>query len=170
MQLHIDTVFRGEWSGQVVAYTHNADSNEKRISELENRLKESKAENMNLKFSIISDKIDRVDRKIDRFKMGLEEMIDRIDRKIDSFKMGLEEKIDSVDRKIDRFKMGLEEKIDRVDRKIDRFKMGLEGRIDDVAKDVKTMSKDLSTIKTGLVVIACLCVAPQLSAILTFFK
>jgi TolA-binding protein len=122
----------------VVAYVDNNNSKEERIAELESRLKDSEAKNLDLQFRMMSDKIDHVDRKIDDVKMGL-------DRKIDDVKMGL-------------------------DRKIDDVKMGLDRKIDDIAKDVKTVSKDLSTVKTGLVVIACLCVAPQLSAILDLFK
>jgi peptidoglycan hydrolase CwlO-like protein len=82
----------------VVAYADNANSKDNEISEL-------KAENLNLKFKVISDKIDHVDSKIE----------------------GLEDKIE-----------GLEDKIEEV--------------------------------KIGIVVIACLCAAPQLSSILALLK
>jgi predicted RNase H-like nuclease (RuvC/YqgF family) len=67
----------------VVAYVDNADSMDKQISEL-------KAENLNLQFKMISDKIVRVDCKFDI-----------LDRKIDDVKKDLDRKIDRVDCKID---------------------------------------------------------------------
>jgi peptidoglycan hydrolase CwlO-like protein len=75
----------------------------------------------------------------------------------------------------------LSDKIDHIGRKIDDVKTGLDHKIDDIAEDVKTLSKDhdrkiddvnhkIDDVKTGLVVIACLCLAPQLSEILAVFK
>ena len=46
----------------------------------------------------------------------------------------------------------------------------LDHKIDNNTRELKTLSKDVSTLTIVLVVIACLCVAPQLSTILAFFK
>jgi wobble nucleotide-excising tRNase len=67
----------------VVAYADNADSKDERISKIENRLKESEAENLNLKFSSISDKIDVVDGKISNVAKELKDVKIGLDRKID---------------------------------------------------------------------------------------
>jgi prefoldin subunit 5 len=122
----------------IVAYVDNADSKDKRIYELE-------AENLNLQFKMISDKIDRVDSKIDDVKKDLKTDIDAV-------------------------KKDLKTDIDAVKKDIDDVKKDLKTDIDDVKKDLKTVSNDLSTVKTGLVAIACICVAPQLPTILAFLK
>jgi hypothetical protein len=93
----------------IVAHGDNDDSKNKWNSELKATVSE-------LQFKLISDKIDRVDSKIDDVKIGL-------DRKIDDVEIGLDCKIDRVDRKIDDVKMGL-------DRKIDDVKIGLDRKID----------------------------------------
>jgi hypothetical protein len=93
----------------IVAHGDNDDSKNKWNSELKATVSE-------LQFKLISDKIDRVDSKIDDVKIGL-------DRKIDDVEIGLDRKIDRVDRKIDDVKMGL-------DRKIDDVKIGLDRKID----------------------------------------
>lgn len=73
----------------VVAYGDNADSKDKRTSELENRLKESYTRNLNLVFEIISGNMDRVDWKIDKVAKNLKTDIDDV-------KMGLDRKFDGV--------------------------------------------------------------------------
>ena len=64
-----------------------------------------------------------------------------------------------------------------ISEKIDHFAKDLKANIKDLKTNVKdlrtnntTFSNDLSTLKTGLIVIACLFVALQLFMILTFFK
>jgi peptidoglycan hydrolase CwlO-like protein len=66
----------------IVAYVDNADSKDKRIYELE-------AENLNLQFKMISDKIDHVDRKIDDVKKDLKTDIDDVKKDIDDVKKDL---------------------------------------------------------------------------------
>jgi hypothetical protein len=95
----------------IVAHGDNDDSKNKWNSELKATVSE-------LQFKLISDKIDRVDSKIDDVKIGL-------DRKMDDVKTGLDRKIDDVE-------IGLDRKLDRVERKIDDVKMGLDRKIDDV--------------------------------------
>jgi chaperonin cofactor prefoldin len=125
----------------VVVYADNANSKDKLISEL-------KAENFNLKFKMISDKIDNVDCKIDR-----------VDRKIDDVRAGLEDKFDNISKDLKDVKAGLEDKIE-----------GLEDKIEGLEDKIEGLEDKIEEVKIGIVVIACLCAAPQLSSILALLK
>ena len=100
------------------------------------------ADPLNSHFKAISDKIDCLKADIDIVKTDLKADIDNVktDLKAD----------------INNFKTDL--KAD-----INNFKM-------DLKADIKMLSKDVSTLKTILVVVACLCGVPQLPTILAFFK
>jgi uncharacterized phage infection (PIP) family protein YhgE len=136
----------------VVAYADNANSKDNEISEL-------KAENLNLKFEVISDKIDNVDSKIDRVDRKIDDVkteLKDVAKELKDVKEGLEDKIEDV-------KKDLDLKIDNISKDLKDVKGGLEDKIEGLEDKIEE-------VKIGIVVIACLCAAPQLSSILALLK
>ena len=135
----------------VVMYIDNYDSKDQLIAKLE-------AENLNLHFKRISNKLDHLDRKLDH-----------LDPKI-ATELKTDIKMMSKDLKTDNKMKMMWNKLDHLDRKVDYLDCKLDNIVKDLKTDIKAVSKDVSTLKIGLAVIACLCVAPLLSTILAFFK